>query len=204
MGGECYRSGVLLIRCGRASDGANFDWPIVRVYRLSRNRWVGRSTVQDETMRYAIAPHFRRSRGRIDPTTVVGLLLRQTQYVGQSIHPCQLVDQVCTISGYNIVHVSSRPLRTPIAELDRLAGLVQAGKRRAFGLAVPKPWRAKLCDLLMHDARVYSATAGGDKSRSADLSLYYPDADYVGPHLNVHFAKKNGRWRLVRVEKAAK
>ena len=199
IGGEAYRFGDRIIRCGWATNGGNWDWPIARIYKLDRGKWTVITTVQAAQQRSSIpGTHFLRRNGEVDPNVVVATMQVYPEHLAQSQSgPLLRYDQTWVVQGNHVKKLAFRLIPTPVSELERLASLVQTHQRRAFHASVPKACHATLWKLLSRKISVCCVGTQGHPECHT-LSVWNDGIHAPGtPDITLKFVRGSGKWNLV-------
>ena len=146
--------------------------------------------------------HFLRMHGWVDPDVVITTLKVYPDHLGQPhAGPLLRYNETWMIRGDRMRRESVRLVPTPLAELDRIAALAQAGKRGLFNDSVPKSSQARLWTVLKN--RISVECEHKYEYGECDTMSVWNDQihDPGSVDLIMHFAKRQGHWRLVRATK---
>ncbi|MHB8634991.1 MAG: hypothetical protein ACYC96_00800 [Fimbriimonadaceae bacterium] len=195
------RFGAHLVVFGRVG-GADYDAPSARVYMLSRGHW------HETQARTAKAEEAWLGQGgtklpefKLDPThpgTIRFLLeLRDLPRHFNQCHLCPWLrfEERWLFANGRLRRVWRRRVRTPLAELDQLAGLVNRGDRAAFNARVPARLRrivwGELGRILGDDGNFDPVAGGPDSDELSDLC-----PKFKGNGWTVRLALHAGGWRV--------
>lgn len=202
--GESYRKGDRLVRCGSEMSLGNWMLPVARVYHLVDSHWslYKSQSVDGWELATETPTRFIRRGGKVDPKSIDVVYGVNPPHLGQPFTgPLLLCSERWRVHGDQILKSPQHRLPTVLLELDRLAGLAQAGKRSEFDSAVPPSSRSELWKLLQFAISV--SYVGNDDESGSDTLCSPKDADRsdrgAGPKWFMHFRKRDGHWRLVRI-----
>lgn len=198
--GQTYRKGDRMVRCGSGTDNGNWEWPSVEIFRLRKDRWIASLRYTTRDLAAWPGPHFARRRGSVDPTRVLVSIYDYPEHLAQPhVGPLLLYNQTWRIVGNRVRVTRDELVQTPVAELDRLAALAQAGKRRAFDASVPADARTRLWNLLQRKIDV-DERQDWWSPKGETLHLWWDGIHPRGSvELSMFFVKRKGRYRLVKV-----
>jgi len=189
---ESWRNGDRPFLCGGVWIGGNIDWPFAAVFTLAKDRWrmIAARAPYDENVGQGRARFLRIGR-RVLPNEVATWVEVYPDHIGQShVGPLLEYDQIWTLRSNRFEASRARLVDSPIAALDHLCYLASHKKWANLLPQLPPQHRREMLDFLPN--------AGSVTQGDGNTLL----CNWRG--LKMFFAKRRGKWRLIRVAKLTK